>query len=414
MAQLEARDQRKLYERIEHPLIAVLWTMERTGVLVDRDHLKRLGAQAGEEVKRLEAELYALAGEAFNLNSGPQLARVLFEKLGLSAGRRTKTGFSTDQAVLEKLAPSHPFPGRLLEYRALTKLKSTYLDALPLAVDASDGRVHTTFHQAGAATGRLSSSDPNLQNIPMRSPQGREIRRAFVAPAGRVLIGADYSQIELRLMAHLAGDPALIEAFQSGEDVHANTARRIFGIGAGALDPALRARAKVVNFGVMYGMGARSLSEQMGIPLEEARDFIAGYFRVYSGVRDFLDHNLDEARRRGYVETLFGRRRYLPGLASTRGGERASAERVATNAPIQGSAADLMKLAMIRVHAALKRSSPSARLLLQVHDELLLECPARDAAAVSALVRAEMEGCMTLRVPLEVSVGQGPTWFDVH
>jgi DNA polymerase-1 len=280
--------------------------------------------------------------------------------------------------------------------------------------DPLDGRVHTRFDQVGVATGRLSSSDPNLQNIPMRSTQGREIRRAFVAPPGTLLIGADYSQIELRIMAHLSGDPNLIEAFMSGQDVHEITARRIFGIADGSLDPALRARAKIVNFGIMYGMGARSLSKQMGIGLTEAQDFIAGYFRLYARVRDYLDRTVEEARAHGYVRTLLGRRRHFPGLASPSGATRAFAERAAINAPIQGSAADLMKLAMIRTHRGLKQRRASARLLLQVHDELLLECPHEEADDVSALVRAEMEGSFPLRVPLTVSLGRGPTWFDVH
>jgi DNA polymerase-1 len=355
-----------------------------------------------------------LADERINLNSGPQVARVLFEKLQLKTGRRTKTGFSTDQGVLEELAVEHAFPKLLLEYRALARLKSTYLDALPAVADASDGRVHTTFHQTVAATGRLSSSDPNLQNIPFRTPQGRAIRRAFVAPAGALLVGADYSQIELRVMAHLSEDPALIEAFQSGEDVHASTARRVFGVEQGELDPALRARAKIVNFGVMYGMGARSLARQMGIGLTEAEDFIRHYFGVYARVREFLDGTVEQARARGWVQTLLGRRRYLPDLTSSNGGQRSLAERAAVNTPIQGSAADLMKLAMIRLDAALKRQRPSARLLLQVHDELLLECPAADAEVVAALTRAELQGCFPLRVPLEVTVGVGPTWFEVH
>jgi len=425
-AQLESREQWDLYARLEHPLIPVLLSMERAGIALDRAVLAEMSARAAEDIARLEEALYVLADERLNLNSGPQIARVLFEKLKLKAGRRTKTGFSTDQAVLEELAAAHPFPKLLLEYRALTKLKSTYLDALPAVAERApadpaapgarrpDGRVHTTFHQTVAATGRLSSSDPNLQNIPFRTPQGRAIRRAFVAPAGSLLVGADYSQIELRVMAHLSGDAALVEAFQSGEDVHASTARRIFGVKAGELDPALRARAKIVNFGVMYGMGARSLAQQMGIGLAEAEDFIRHYFGVYARVREFLDGTLEEARRRGWVQTLLGRRRYLADLNSTNGGLRSLAERAAINTPIQGSAADLMKLAMVRVDAALKRQRPSARLLLQVHDELLLECPAADAEAVAALTRAEMQGCFPLRVPLEVSVGLGATWFDVH
>ena len=412
-AQLEARQQSTLYRTLEHPLIPVLLDMERAGVALEPQVLGAMRATAADEIARLEEELFALAGERFNLNSGPQLGRVLFEKLGMKTGRRTKTGFSTDQAVLEELAESHAFPARLLEYRALSKLQSTYLDSLPQMIDPRDGRVHTTYNQAGAATGRLSSSNPNLQNIPMRTELGRAIRKAFVAPPGRVLVGADYSQIELRVMAHLSGDPNLIEAFESGEDVHASTARRVFGV-TGPLDPALRSRAKVVNFGVMYGMGARSLSQQMGISLKEAQDFIASYFRAYAGVRAYLDRTLAEARARGWVETLFGRRRYLPALADTQGAARAFAERAAINAPIQGSAADLMKLAMIRVHGALKHHHPSARLLLQVHDELVLECARDDADAVAQRVRQEMEGCHPMRVPLEVSVGRGATWFDVH
>ncbi len=414
-AQLEARDQWSLYERLEQPLIPVLLDMERAGVAIDASRLAAMAARAGEEIARLKGELLAMAGADVNLESGPQVAKILFETLGLKPGGRTPSGaLSTRSEVLEELAPLHPFPARLLEYRALTKLKSTYLDALPRVVDPRDGRVHTSFDQAGAATGRLSSSNPNLQNIPMRTAQGRAIRRAFVAPPGTLLVGADYSQIELRVMAHLSGDPHLIEAFATGQDVHESTARRIFGVVTGPLDPALRARAKVVNFGIMYGMGARSLSRQMGIGLAEAQEFIAGYFRVYARVRAFLDATVEEARARGYVQTLLGRRRYLPGLGSGPGAARAFAERAAINTPIQGSAADLMKLAMIRAHGALKERRPSARLLLQVHDELLLECPSAEVEAVSELVRKEMEGCFPLRVPLTVSVGRGTTWFDVH
>jgi DNA polymerase I len=413
-AQIESREQGALYRNLEHPLIEVLFEMEREGVLLDGAVIAEQSARIAEEIARLQRELLEIAGEEINLESGPQVAKVLFEKLGLKPGGKTPGGaLSTRSDVLEELGHAHPFPAKLLEYRALAKLKSTYLDALPLALDPADGRVHTTFEQAGAATGRLASYDPNLQNIPMRSPQGRAIRRAFVAPPGRVLVGADYSQIELRVMAHLSGDANLIQAFQSGEDVHESTARRVFNV-EGPLDPALRARAKIVNFGIMYGMGARSLSAQMGIGLEEAREFIAHYFRVYARVREYLDQIVADARRTGYVTTLLGRRRYLPELASGMGASRAFAERAAINTPIQGSAADLMKLAMIRVRASLKQRHPSARLLLQVHDELLLECPAEEASAVSEQVRAEMEGCFELSVPLQVTVGRGPTWFDVH
>ena len=413
-AQLEARDQWRLYETLERPLIATLLAMERAGVALDGATLREMSRQAAEEIDVLRGDLIAMAGEPINLDSGAQVAKVLFETLRLKPGGRTPGGaLSTRQEVLEELATQHPFPARLLEYRALTKLQSTYFDALPQEIDPADGRIHTWFDQAGAATGRLSSSHPNLQNIPMRTERGRRIRKAFVAPPGATLVGADYSQIELRVMAHLSGDPNLIAAFESGEDVHARTARTIFGV-TGPLDPAIRARAKVVNFGIMYGMGARSLAQQMGIRLAEAQAFIAEYFRVFERVRAFLDQTVDEARRRGWVATLLGRRRYLPGLESAHGGERSYTERAAINTPIQGSAADLMKLAMIRVERSLKERIPSARLLLQVHDELLLECPIDEADRVAELVRSEMEGCFPLRVPLVVTVGHGPTWFDVH
>jgi len=413
-AQLESRDQWSLYETLERPLSPVLLEMERVGIRVDAEALCAMSRQAGEEIDRLREELVAMAGEPINLESGPQVAKVLFETLGLKPRGRTPGGaLSTRQDVLEELAASHAFPERLLAYRMLTKLRSTYFDALPAEVDPRDGRVHTVFDQAGAATGRLSSRHPNLQNIPMRAERGRQIRKAFVAGPGAILVGAVYSQIELRVMAHLSRKPGLVAAFESGEDVHERTARTIFGV-RGPLDPGLRARAKIVNFGIMYGMGARSLAQQMGIPLAEAQAFIADYFRVFGGVRAFLDRTIEEARRQGWVATLLGRRRYLPGLESAHGGERSATERAAINTPIQGSAADLMRLAMVRVADALKARMPSARLLLQVHDELLLECPTEEAAAVSDLVRTEMEGCFPLRVPLVVIVGRGPTWFDVH
>jgi DNA polymerase-1 len=411
-AQLEAREQWKLYRRLEHPLIGVLLAMERAGIALDPDVLATMSTEMGAEIAALETKLIALAGEPVNLASGPQLGKLLFETLKLPTGRRTKTGWSTDSEVLETLAPLHEFPRLLLEWRALTKLKSTYVDALPVAMDPIDHRVHTTYDQAGAATGRLASFDPNLQNIPIRTSQGRAIRKAFVAAPGCVLVGADYSQIELRVMAHLSGDPNLVEAFAAGEDIHAATARRIFKV-TGDVPPELRARAKVVNFGVLYGMGARSLAQQMGLELNEAKQFIDDYFSVYAGVRRFLDTTLEEARSRGWVATLLGRRRYLPELRSSHGAERSFAERAAINTPIQGSAADLVKLAMLSVHRAMAKH-PGARLLLQVHDELLLECPAGDAPAVAELVRREMQGCYPLNVPLLVSVGTGRTWFDVH
>ena len=411
-AQLEARELSSLYRDLEHPLIAVLAAMERAGITLDVDVLSRMSTQLGRDADALETRLQAIAGDPINLNSGQQLGQVLFDRLKLPPSKKTKTGYSTDAEVLEGLSGQHEFPRLLLEWRSLTKLRSTYVEALPTTVDPADGRVHTTFEQTGAATGRLASYDPNLQNIPIRTPQGRTIRRAFRAAAGCTLVGADYSQIELRVMAHLSGDPQLTEAFTAGEDVHASTARRIFKV-EGDVPSELRARAKVVNFGVMYGMGSRSLAQQMGIELAEAKAFIEGYFTVYAGVRSYLDRTLEEARERGFVQTLLGRRRYLPQL---RGGgmERSLAERAAINTPIQGSAADLVKLAMLRVHAALERRGSGARMLLQVHDELLLECPLGESAAIQDLVRREMEGCYPLAVPLTVTVGQGETWFDVH
>ncbi len=412
--QLEAREQWKLYAALEQPLVEVLSRMERAGIALDVPVLKTMSEDASREIATLETKLHEIAGEPINLASGPQLGRVLFEKLGLPAKKKTKTGWSTDFEVLDELALLHEFPRLLLEWRALTKLRSTYLDALPLAVDPADGRVHTTFEQTGAATGRLSSWNPNLQNIPMRTPLGRAIRKAFVAAPGHVLVGADYSQIELRVMAHLSKDPQLIEAFLGGEDIHASTARRIFKI-EGDVPGELRGRAKVVNFGVMYGMGARSLAQQMGIELKEAKEFIESYFSVYAGVRAFLDRTVEVARERGYVETLLGRRRWLPALRHGGGLERSMAERAAINTPIQGSAADLVKRAMLNVQNALRLGS-RARLLLQVHDELLLECPEAEASFVTReMVRREMEGCYALDVPLlTVSAGTGRTWFDVH
>ena len=411
-AQLEAREQWKLYTQLEHPLIEVLAAMERAGVALDVGVLSEMSKGMASEIGLLEEKLYALAGESLNLGSSQQLGRILFEKLGLPSSKKTKTGWSTDSEVLEGLAAQHDFPRLLLEWRALTKLKSTYVDALPAAVHPRDGRVHTTFDQAGAATGRLASLDPNLQNIPIRTPQGRAIRRAFTAAPGCVLVGADYSQIELRVMAHLSGDPNLVEAFTAGEDIHAATARRIFKV-EGDVPPELRSRAKTVNFGVLYGMGARSLAQQMGLELKDAKEFIEGYFNVYAGVRRFLDATVVEARERGWVATLMGRRRYLPELRSSNGLERSFAERAAINTPIQGSAADLVKLAMLSVHRALSKRA-GARLLLQVHDELLVECPRGEAETIASLVKREMEGCYPLNVPLTVSVGTGDTWFDVH
>ncbi len=413
-AVLEQRGASELYERIEMPLVPVLAAMERAGVLVDVKLLAALRGTLARQIERLEGEIHALAGTAFNINSTKQLQKILFDDLRLRPRRKTKTGLSTGQEVLEELAVDHPLPGRVLEYRQLAKLLGTYVEALPKLVHARTGRIHTEFHQTVTATGRLSSSNPNLQNIPVRTDLGREIRRAFVAPPGRRLLSADYSQIELRLLAHLAQDEDLVAAFHAGADIHRATAARVFGVPIEKVDPAMRARAKVVNFGVLYGMGAQRLAREQGIPVAEASRFIAEYFAKLPGVKAFIDRCVSDARACGYARTLLDRRRYLPDLTSARPQLRAAAERMAVNTPVQGSAADLIKLAMVRLHARLAREHPAARLLLQVHDELVLEVPERELEAVRELVVAEMEAVLELRVPLQVDTGAGGNWCDAH
>jgi DNA polymerase-1 len=358
-------------------------------------------------------DIYKAAGGEFNLGSTPQLRTVLFEKLKLPVLKRTKTGPSTDVEVLEQLATmGHEVPHLMMEYRELSKLKSTYVDALPGYIRSDTGRVHTTFNQTGAATGRLSSSDPNLQNIPIRTKRGGEIRRAFVAPPGRLLLTADYSQVELRLLAHLSGDTEFVAAFQRGGDIHRQTAAVIFGVPEASVTGEMRARAKTINFATIYGQGALALSRQLGITLEEAKAFIRHYFERFSGVRAWLDRTVEEARQRGFVETLFGRRRYITELRDRNFSIRAFGERTATNSPLQGSAADLIKIAMIRIHAALQRTGIDAKMLLQVHDELVFEVTEAHADDARSLVKREMEGVAELRVPLVVSVGAGKNWVD--
>jgi DNA polymerase-1 len=412
--QIEARELGRLLDQVEMPLVTVLKDMECEGVLVDREFLGRMSKTLESELVRLEGLIFASAGGSFNINSGPQLSEILFRRLGLPARKKTQSGLSTDAFVLEELAVLHELPRLVLQYRQVAKLKSTYVDAIPALIHPDTGRVHTEFHQTVAATGRLSSSNPGLQNIPMRTLLGREVRKAFVARPGWQLVGADYSQIELRIMAHLSGDPALTEAFTEGRDVHAATAAQVFGLEDRAPTPDERAKAKVVNFGIMYGMGARALSLQMGITLAEASAFIRDYFRVHAGVKRFLDRTIEEVRDKGYVSTLLGRRRYLPDVASTSPRARSNAERAAINTPLQGSAADLVKVAMVRIHERLRREGSRARLVLQVHDELLLESPESEVARVEVVLAEEMVRAVTLSVPLEVSVGIGGNWFDVH
>jgi DNA polymerase-1 len=404
----------RLLEQIELPLIPVLVDMEWKGIAVDVARLRELSAEFGRELRRLEDAIYQEAGGEFNINSTPQLRHVLFEKLQLPMLKKTKTGPSTDEDVLGELAGMglSPVPSLLLEYRKLSKLKSTYADVLPTKVRASSGRIHTSFDQAGAATGRLSSLEPNLQNIPVRTAHGERIRRCFVPGPGCRLIVADYSQIELRLLAHLSQDPAFTEAFRRGGDIHRETAALIFGVAGDDVTPDMRARAKTINFATIYGQGPFALSRQLGIPQEEAKDFIRQYFERFAGVRRFRDETVERARRLGYVETLFGRRRYIPELKDPSFNVRSFGERTAMNSPLQGSAADLIKLAMINLHGALAATSSGGAILLQVHDELVLEAPEAEVEGVVAVVRREMEGAATLEVPLVVEIGVGPNWLE--
>jgi DNA polymerase-1 len=411
--ELEDHHLRPLLGAIEFPLVPVLVDMEWAGILVDGTRLAELSREFAVELAAIERRLYAAAGAQFNLNSTPQLRTILFEKLQLPVLKKTKTGASTDVDVLEQLAAmGHEVPTLLIEYRELAKLKSTYVDALPGYVHPRTGRIHTSFNQVGAATGRLSSADPNLQNIPVRTPRGESIRRAFVAPPGWRLLVADYSQIELRLLAHFSGDPAFVEAFRRGGDIHRQTAGVIFGVPQEQVTGDMRARAKTINFATIYGQGPSALARQLGITQDDAKTFIRQYFERFAGVRAWLDRTVAEARQRGYVETLFGRRRYIPELKDRNFSIRAFGERTATNSPLQGSAADLIKVAMIGIHGALHAERLGTRLLLQVHDELVLEAPTDEAAHAGELVKRHMEGAAQLAVPLVVSVGVGSNWVD--
>ena len=402
-----------LLTEIELPLVEVLADMEWEGIAIDRAVFERLSRELGADLGRLEREISQAAGTELNLNSPKQLATVLFEKHQLPVLKKTKTGPSTDADVLEQLAAmGHGLPKLILEYRELQKLKSTYVDALPAEVNPKTGRIHTSFNQTGAATGRLSSSEPNLQNIPVRSARGEAIRRGFVPAAGSVFLVADYSQIELRLMAHLSGDPAFIEAFRQGGDIHRQTAALIFGVPLAEVTPDMRARAKTINFATIYGQGAFALGRQLGISQEDAKSFIARYFERFAGVRAFLDRQVQLAREQGYVETLFKRRRYIPEIRDRNYNLRAYAERTAQNSPLQGSAADLIKLAMVRAHQELRKRGLESRMLLQVHDELIFEVPTPEIEVMRGLVRTSMETVVKLEVPLVVDIGVGPNWLD--
>lgn len=411
-----AGDLRRLYEEVDLPLMPVLLRMERAGVRIDTERLAALSAGLEAALAKLTDEIYALAGTPFNINSPKQLGEVLFERLGLQPqGKTSKTkAYSTAADVLEALAASHPVVAKILEFRQISKLKGTYVDALPQLISPGDGRVHTTFNPAGAATGRLSSTDPNLQNIPVRTELGREIRSCFVPEPGWVLLSADYSQIELRLLAHFSSDAALVEAFRHNEDIHTRTASEIHGVPPLMVTPEMRRAAKAVNFGIVYGQTPFGLSQQLGIPQEEARLYIQKYFERYPGVRMWIDRTIEEVRSRGYTLTLWGRRRPIPDIASKNPNARAFAERTAVNTPLQGTAADLMRKAMIEVDAELQRRGWRSRLLLQVHDELVLECPPEELEEVRAMVKRAMEGVEKLSVPLLAETAAGPNWRDVE
>jgi len=391
----------------------VLVDMEWAGVQIDLALFKRLSNELARDMEQLQGEIAQVAGENLNLNSPRQLAAVLFDKHQLPVLKKTKTGPSTDADVLEQLAAmGHDLPRLILNYRELQKLKSTYVDTLPLEVNPVTGRIHTSFNQAGAATGRLSSSDPNLQNIPVRSPRGEAIRRGFVPAEGNLFVVADYSQIELRIMAHLSGDPGFIEAFQQGGDIHRQTAALIFSVPVGQVTSEQRARAKTINFATIYGQGPFALSNQLGITQDEAKQFISQYFERFAGVRAFLDRQVALAKEQGFVETLLGRRRYIPEVREKNFNLRSYGERNAQNSPLQGSAADLIKLAMIRIHALLAERRLASRMLLQVHDELVFEVPPAEVGVMQELVKREMESVMPLRVPLVADVGVGENWLD--
>jgi DNA polymerase-1 len=387
--------------------------MEQTGIKIDVAHLQALSTEFATRLREIEAKAHALIGETINLASPKQLSHVFFEKLGYPVIKKTKTGYSTDQEVLETLAKDYELPGVVLEYRMLAKLKSTYVDALPKLADNGSGRVHTSYNQTGTATGRLSSTDPNLQNIPIRSEDGKRIRKAFIADDGWCLVAADYSQIELRVMAHLCQDEAFVEAFRQGEDIHSRTAREIL-TGGEEVDSESRRRAKAINFGILYGLSEFGLAKQLGISRSEAKDYISAYFGRYPKIRHFLDRCIEEGRENGYVSTLSGRQRALPELKSKNGNIRKGAERIAMNTPIQGSAADLIKMAMLKVAERLEKENMQSRLLLQVHDELVLESPLEERDALVNLVREEMSSVMELSVPLVVDVGFGQSWAEAH
>jgi DNA polymerase-1 len=410
---LERANAQPLFDDIEMPLLDVLADMESAGIRIDAEFFRKQQVKLGRELKLIEEEIYKVAGEAFNINSTPQLRTILFEKLELPVLRKTKTGASTDASVLEELAASgHQLPRLILEFRQIDKLKGTYVDALPLQVNAVTKRIHTSFSQTVAATGRLSSSDPNLQNVPIRTQTGAELRKGFIPADGFLFLGADYSQIELRILAHMSGDPVMGDAFRKGIDVHRQTAALVFGVDIEAVTSDMRAAAKTVNFATIYGIGPFALSQQLGTSVAEAKTFIQNYFARLPDVRRYLDEQIEKARKLGFVETLSGRRRYIPEVHAKNWNIRQFGERAATNAPVQGTAADKIKIAKMRNHAAHAERASRARMLLQGHDEHDFEVPEGEIEETTAQVRQIMESAFALDVPLEVATGIGTTWYD--
>jgi len=414
LPQLKTAEAEKLFYDLEMPLVTVLAQMEMVGVKVDMEHLRGLSDEFGLKIDGIEKSIYEIAGCEFNINSPKQLGEVLFEKLNLPVQKKTKTGYATDVDTLNELAPLHPLPEQILAYRSIAKLKSTYIDNMPDLVNPATGRIHTSYNQTVTATGRLSSSEPNLQNIPIRTDEGCRIREAFVSDPGWKILSADYSQIELRILAHMSGDKTLCVSFRKDEDIHTRTASEILGVTPELVTPTMRRDAKVINFGIIYGMSSFGLSKALGIDGRTAQAYIDDYFRKYRGVRDYLDGVLEAARTTGYVTTLMNRRRYLPEITATNGAVRKFAERTAINAPIQGTAADLIKMAMLHIGPALEREHLQARMIMQVHDELVFEAPEAEMEKLAALVRQVMEGVMELSVPLKVDVNWGNNWREAH
>jgi DNA polymerase-1 len=404
----------KIYFEIEMPLIYVLTDMEETGIIVDRNRAYELSKELDLQLEALQSKIYSLAGGVFNINSPRQLSTVLFDKLGLKPLKKTKTGYSTNMDVLGELAISHELPAEILNYRSLYKLKTTYTDILPELVNAETGRIHTSFNQTVTSTGRLSSSDPNLQNIPIRGEWGTKIREIFVAGEGHLLVSADYSQIELRILAHMSEDEGLVSAFKNNIDIHARTASEIFAVPLNAVNAEMRRAAKVVNFGIAYGMSAYGLSEALSISPKEASTYIDNYFSRHPGVKRYMARIIQSAQETGYVTTLLGRKRPMPDIAAANAVTRQQAERLAINTPIQGTAADLIKIAMIRISKALKTANLAAKMLLQIHDELLFEVPDNELDETVKLITSEMEAALDLSVPLKVETGWGKNWADAH